>query len=471
MEYSIEVLFLDLMKASILIFIGHILRSKLKFIQNLYIPSSLVAGFLGLALGPYSLNVLHFSPSMSSYTSAFMVLVFSAIAYVSFSLIKNEKKENTLKHNKGEVLNRILSFYVYRSIVCIIVYILPIIVGVYIINNFIQILPEGFTLLVGGGFVGGHGTNAAFATAITENTGWTHATDIGMSFATIGILLGLIGGIIQIKNATNKKYTCFVNRFENLPLQYKTGFLEEEERQSIGQATVSSIALDPLAWSFMMVIIPTGLAYATIGYVKTLFSTIPTYLWAFLISIAITQFLKYTGLGKYVDKTSIQRISSTSTDFLVFFGVAGIKITIVMEFLIPIIILSVVSLLSLLIFMYILAPRLNKIHWFERSIFVYGYCTGVYAIGLTLLRIVDPNAKSKTLEDAAVTSPIDFVEYYTLLLGPILVTTGRVNSFILVMIIMLIASIIAAFVLKLWNPPHLTRFDDSELFDPHPLDT
>ena len=41
MEYSIEVLFLDLMKASILILIAHIIRSKVKFIQNLYIPSSL----------------------------------------------------------------------------------------------------------------------------------------------------------------------------------------------------------------------------------------------------------------------------------------------------------------------------------------------------------------------------------------------------------------------------------------------
>ena len=35
-----------------------------------------------------------------------------------------------------------------------------------------------------------------------QNTGWLDANDIGMTFATIGILLGLIGGIIQIKIAT-----------------------------------------------------------------------------------------------------------------------------------------------------------------------------------------------------------------------------------------------------------------------------
>ncbi len=462
MEYGIDVLFMDLMKASILIFLAHLIRSKVKFIQNLYIPSSLLAGFIGLALGPYGVKVLTFSSKAGGYSSAFMVIVFSAIAYGSFSLVKNKKNTENLKSFKGETLKRILALYIYRSIVSIVVYIVPIIMAVYVLNKF-QILPEGFSILVGGGFVGGHGTNAAFASVISENTGWLDANDIGMTFATIGILLGLIGGIIQIKNATNKKYTYFVDKFESLPRQYKTGFLEEEERGIIGETTVSSIALDPLAWNFMMVMIPTGLAYATIGYVRKVFETIPTYLWAFLIAIMLIQILKYTNLGKYVDKNCIQRISSTATDFLVFFGVAGIKLSIVMEFAIPILILSATALITLLIFMYVLAPRLNKYYWFERSIFVYGYCTGVYAIGLTLLRIVDPESKSRTLEDAAVTSPIDFVEYYTLLLGPVLMSTGKVSTFLIVMLIMLIGSFIAAFILKLWNNPNLERTTDSEL--------
>lgn len=113
--------------------------------------------------------------------------------------------------------------------------------------------------------------------------------------------------------------------------------------------------------------------------------------------------------------------------------------------------------------MYVIGPRLNNKYWFERCIFVYGYCTGVYAIGLTLLRICDPSGKSKTLEDAAVTSPIDFVEYYTLLLGPILLSTGRVNTFMSVMGITLIVCFVVAFVLKLWNPPHKERTTDAEL--------
>ena len=91
----------------------------------------------------------------------------------------------------------------------------------------------------------------------------------------------------------------------------------------MAETTVSSIALDPLAWNFIMVMIPTGLAYATIGYVRKVFETVPTYLWAFLIAILLIQILKISNLGKYVDKNCIQRISSTATEYLVFFGVAG----------------------------------------------------------------------------------------------------------------------------------------------------
>lgn len=464
MDFNIEILFLDLMKAGVLIFIGHLLRSKVKLLQNLYIPSSLVAGFLGLALGPYGIGILNFSSHMGDYTSALMVIVFSSIAYGSFSCVKNSGAAlGGLKEAKGDRLKRILGLYIYRCITSISIYCVPILAGIFIIDKFIMELPAGFTILVGGGFVGGHGTNAAFGSAITEMTGWEAATDVGMTFATIGILVGLIGGIILIKNATNKRYTQYVDKFDQLPEEFKTGFMGDNSNQPFGRETVSPIALDPLAWSFLMIIIPAGLAYATIGYVRTILSTMPTYLWSFLLSILFIQFFKYSGLGKYVDRRSIQRLGGTATDFLVFFGVAGIKLEIVMKFAVPIIILAALALTALLISMNFIGPRLNKHTWFERCIFVYGYCTGVYAIGLTLLRIVDPEGKSQTLEDVAVTSPIDFIEYYILLLGPVLVSTGKTMTFLSVLGLMFVGSVVVAFILRLWSPPQKERLNDIEL--------
>ena len=51
MTYSATSLLYDVVCMSALLFLAKIIRSKVKFIQRLYVPSALIAGFLGLILG------------------------------------------------------------------------------------------------------------------------------------------------------------------------------------------------------------------------------------------------------------------------------------------------------------------------------------------------------------------------------------------------------------------------------------
>ena len=46
----------DLSVLSSLLLVGIFLRKKVKFLQNLYIPASLIAGFIGLLIGPQILG-------------------------------------------------------------------------------------------------------------------------------------------------------------------------------------------------------------------------------------------------------------------------------------------------------------------------------------------------------------------------------------------------------------------------------
>ena len=48
---TIYTLLTDLAFASLLILVGQLLRAKIKFIQSSFMPASLLAGFMGLALG------------------------------------------------------------------------------------------------------------------------------------------------------------------------------------------------------------------------------------------------------------------------------------------------------------------------------------------------------------------------------------------------------------------------------------
>ena len=56
----------------------------------------------------------------------------------------------------------------------------------------------GFSLLMPGGFIGGHGTAATFGASFEELCGWDEALTIGQTFATIGILSGVILGALCI---------------------------------------------------------------------------------------------------------------------------------------------------------------------------------------------------------------------------------------------------------------------------------
>ena len=62
----------------------------------------------------------------------------------------------------------------------------------------------------------------------------------------------------------------------------------------------------------------------------------------------------------------------------------------------PILLLCVLGIITPFVFVFFVGRKLFHNFWFERSIFIFGWITGVVAIGVTLLRIVDPEGKSGT---------------------------------------------------------------------------
>ena len=62
-----------------LMLLGFVVREVCKPIQKLYIPTSMLAGFLGLILGPQVLGVITVPKSFSSYAGALIGLVLTCI--------------------------------------------------------------------------------------------------------------------------------------------------------------------------------------------------------------------------------------------------------------------------------------------------------------------------------------------------------------------------------------------------------
>ncbi len=58
MEFTPLSLLYDFCIMSLLLFIGKVMRSKIRFFQNIYIPSALIAGILGVIGGPYGWKII-----------------------------------------------------------------------------------------------------------------------------------------------------------------------------------------------------------------------------------------------------------------------------------------------------------------------------------------------------------------------------------------------------------------------------
>ncbi len=205
-----------------------------------------------------------------------------------------------------------------------------------------------------------------------------------------------------INIATRCGWTRMIQSAQELPESVRRGFTSQDKRRSIGEETVSPIALDPLAWHVALVLAAFAIAFFVGRGIKAVFPgdySVPLFPLSMLAGACIQRSLDMVQLGQYVDKRVMDRIGSSVSDFLIGFGVASIKVGVVVEFAIPIVVLSLFGIAFAAAVFWFVGRRIYHNFWFERSIFVYGWNTGVVAIGITLLRVVDPRLKTKTLED------------------------------------------------------------------------
>ena len=79
MEYTNMSFLYDFAFMSLLLIIAQFLRSRIKFLQMFYIPASVLAGLMGLVLGPQFLNVIPWSGKIGSYAYMLVCVLFGGL--------------------------------------------------------------------------------------------------------------------------------------------------------------------------------------------------------------------------------------------------------------------------------------------------------------------------------------------------------------------------------------------------------
>ena len=426
MDYTHMSFLYDFAFMSLLLIIAQFLRSNIKFLQMFYIPASVLAGIFGLLLGPQFLNIIPWSGRIGSYAYMLVCVLFGGL---SLGKKSGAGAKKTFKQvGDSFCVNMGAEFFCFG--------IAMLIGGALVMLLFPEVFIE-ISLLMPSGYLGGHGYASTIGTALNNMQGREDGVVIGQTFATIGLLTGLFGGIACINYATRKGATRLVDKAESLPEDCRTGIVPPGKRASMGEETINPMSMDPLAWHLALTLIATLAGYLFYDWYKQYLPSIelPVMCLTMIFGVIIQTILNHTPFRDSVDEHVEGRIGSMVTDYLVGFGVASISITVVLEFAAPIILLCLLGTLTSLVLVFVVGRKLFHNFRFERSIFVFGWTTGVVAIGVTLLRIVDPEAKSGTLSDYGYAYTLQsVVEVFIIALTPILavsmgcIATGLIET-------------------------------------------
>lgn len=431
MEFTPWTILIDAGLIGILLIIGAGLRAIIRPLQALMIPASVIAGILGLLLGPQVLGWLPFSDQLSTYSSVLIAVVFAAVAMTDDFDIRK--------------LNRNVGGFAAHGVL---MYALQVALGMGLVLAVLQPVfgaPDSLGVVLFAGWAGGYGTAAAMGDAFSSVS--PEISSLAFTSATVGLIIGIVGGIIQARLAAKRGHVQAYGSMSSLPEQERTGVIREvNKRPSIGQHTFTGSSIESLGFQASVVIMIAAAGYGISLWIGGIWPdlAVPVFVLAFLLGLVVRAAMTKINVSPYIDKPTLQSISGTGTDILIVAGIASIQPQIVADFGIELLIMFVFGLALTLFLGLWVAPRLMHEGWFERSIFTWGWSTGAVATGIAMLRVVDPQLKSNTLEDFGLAYiPVTPVEISAVTFVPALVIAGAAWAVVGIWGVIAIGAVIA----------------------------
>lgn len=420
---------------SVLLLVGTFLRAKVKLFQSLYLPASVIGGFIGIIISPEILGRFsNYSISeewIKTYSLLPGILSVPIFAAIPLGMFLNENKN-------------IKSMYPSKVLICFGLFqcasMSQSAIG-YATNMFFsKINPQlnmyrTFGYELSAGFAGGHGLAAATG-KLLEGFGipqWEIAQGVALTTATIGLIGGIVFGIIFINLAVRKNKTKIIKRInDNADKSMEVGYNKDINKQnSLGRETFLSSSIETITFHLAIIFTVCGIAYIVLDFVKKMniagLNVLPVWTYSMIIMFALNFIIKKLNLVWMVDAKVKAKIMGTLSDFAIVSAMTSLPIKAIINYIAPITVMCILG----FIITYLLVFPLNSFFFkedysFERAIISWGTLTGVLITGMTLLKICDPEYKSPALSEFSL--GFSLMSVTGLLIVPILNTVLAVGS-------------------------------------------
>ena len=375
--------------------LGNILRRTIPFFRKCLIPSALLGGAL--------LLIVDFIAKQFDFilvdNRLMQVITYHCLA-IGFAAMSLKTEKTTMKTNRDQVVE----FGALQGGT----YMLQAFVGLGITIVFFLLTRYGKTIT---SYIGGLILPLAFGqgpgNALTWDVNFTNTPaaqftgngSFGLSLASIGFVVASICGVLYIniyKKCGQLQIRKARNDEEFVDLT-NPGGTEIPDNESVDKFSIQMgfVALSyALAFGFMCLLAVISDFTNSIGWGFN-------FLWAALASMAIkagVKFLRKRNLmhRNYINNYQMDRISGFAFDLMIVAGVAAIEINDIKNYILPIVILSLIG--TIITYIYIHRVSRACFKGFEHEFFLmsFGTLTGTASNGMILMKEVDPGLKTPT---------------------------------------------------------------------------
>lgn len=402
--YTVAEIGASLIVLSVVFAAAAFIRSKVGILRDLFLPVSVIGGFLALIIGPQIMGELTGGRSLVSAEVAAIWSRFpSLLINVIFAALMLGKTLPSIRGlwtaSSGHVmLGYGLSFgqYAFGSLLAITV-LVPI----------LGLAPESAALLEVS-FTGGHGT-AAGLSGTFEDLGVGYMTDLALGLATIGLVAGIIVGSLLVRWAIASprfsiareeklsraddrdpgRLAVYDREAPEAPDSATAGATQTDDR-GIAPLTITVIAIGLsilVGWALLEGLRAIERALTGEAAIMGLMPLFPmTIIGGMLVQFAATR----AGIASMIDRSSVNQVSGLSLDVLILTAVGTMSLAALSANLGALALMSATAIAWSVASVVLLAHRLFRERWFENSMGDFGQSMGTIATGFMLMDMADP---------------------------------------------------------------------------------
>ncbi|TCO68864.1 sodium/glutamate symporter family protein [Marinisporobacter balticus] len=255
------------------------------------------------------------------------------------------------------------------------------------------------------GWCGGHGT-AGGMMDVFKQLNWEDGGALGLTSATVGLFMGIIIGMIIINYGVRKGYTSVLKAADNINSNESYDIIPKAKRKPAAMTTINKDIVESFAFHGALIAITMFIGWILQKQIASALNIgMPLFPMAMIGGLIVQMIISKTEFADAIDVGTLHQIQGLALEFLIIGAIAAIKVPVVVAYATPLLILIVSTAVITIVYFFWAGPRMFKEDWFEHAIVNFGALTGVSAVGLMLLRTVDPEMETEAGKAFALRAP------------------------------------------------------------------